>query len=319
MSRLLASTHTALARAWAAALRHVRSVNTPEQVADRIRWHFGPDKLLDGLTEAITSFAAAEHSAYNAAAAAEARFVDADHISIRKKLLNFDPGDTDVLTWAERNRLDLVTGLTFEQRSLIRAMLIRIEEEGTNPLVAAKDILDSIGLTPQQEAAVTSYRAALESRQYTAALNRELSSGNADRSIRAAREADRSLTTEQIDRAVAQYRQNAIRLRAETIARTEGLRIAHQGSDALYRQAIARGDIDVDRLVCEWLHSPRRTTRQPREFHQVMHGQQRPWGVPFVSGLGNELRFPCDPEAPAEETINCGCARTVRILPAKAA
>lgn len=310
MSRLLSGTQSALTRAWAIAIRHVRDSNPVAEVADRIRHHFGPEHMLVGLDTAIASFATAEHNAYNAAAQAESRFASTAHDRVSKKLLNFDPADPDVMTWAERNRLDLVTGLTFEQRSLIRAMLIRIEEEGINPLTGARDILDSIGLTPYQEQLVESYRDLLTAGQYSQALQRELSSGTIDRSIRAARDADRSLTGEQIERAVAAYRQNAIRMRAETIARTESQRIAHQGSDGLYSQALRRGDLQAEQIECAWL-----ATKDPRtrDTHREMDGQTRDWGEPFDSPSGAQLRFPGDPEAPAKETVNCRCTRTVRI------
>lgn len=317
MTRLLASTQTALARAWSASIRHLREENPVEQLAERIRIHVHPDALISGLNESLASFAAAEHNAYIAAAQSTARQAESA-TRISKKLLNFDPADPDVLTWAERNRLDKVRALTFEQRSLIRAMLIRIDEDGTNPLEAAKDILDSLGLTPAQDAIVASYRRSLQAGQFSEALQRELSSGNADRVIAAAQRASRSLTTEQINRAVDQYRANFIRLRAETIARTESQRIAHQGSDALYAQAIRRGDLVAEQLECEWLHSPTAKDKShERKFHKVMHGQKRAYGEPFVSGLGNELMFPGDPDAPPEEVIGCRCARTVRIRPAR--
>lgn len=317
MTRLLASTQTLLARAWSASIAHLRAENPPEQLAERIRIHVHPDALISGLNDALLSFAAAEHNAYANAAQTTARYADTA-VRIQKKLLNFDPADPDVMSWAERNRLDKVRALTFEQRSLVRAMLIRIDEDGVNPVQAAKDILDSLGLTPAQEQIVANYRRSLQAGQFSEAMQRELSSGSADRVIAAAQRASRSLTPEQIDRAVAQYRQNFIRLRAETIARTESQRIAHQGSDALYAQAIRRGDLAAEQLECGWLHSPTAKDKShERKFHRSMHGQTRPWGEPFLSGLGNELMFPGDPSAPAEETVNCRCSRTVRIRPAR--
>ncbi len=337
IDRQLATTRTAIARGWATALHQLRAANPAAELADRIRARVHPDTLITGLDAAFAGFAAAERDAYLAAGRAEARFaageVEKHHtdavptvqpsgrpaVQVAKKLLAFDDADPDVLSWAERNRLDLVRDLTFEQRSLIRAMLIRIDEDGTNPLEAARDILDSLGLTPAQNAAVESYGRSLLAGDYTAALDRALSSGNADRVIAAARAGRRQLTVAQIDRAVLQYRANYVRLRAETIARTESQRIAHQGSDALYRQAIRRGDIDADQVECEWLHHPgKKSSKYDRQFHIVMHGQQRPWGEPFVSGLGNELLFPGDPAAPAKETVNCACGRTVRLRPAAA-
>lgn len=316
MSRLLAATYGTLSRAWATALQHLREQNPPAQIADRLKLTRHPDGIVTGYDAAFGSFAAAEHNAYAAAAQAESRYATSP--DVQKKLLNFDPSDPSVLSWAERNRLDKVSGLTFEQRSLVRAMLIRIDEDGTNPLEAAKEIYAAIGLTPAQEAAVQSYELALTRGEYANALQRELSSGIADRTIEAAARADRALTTEQISRAVTAYRQNYVRLRAQTIARTESQRIAHQGSDALYKQAVSRGDLSADQLVCEWLHSPGAKRKDyEREFHRSMHRQSRPWGEPFVSGLGNELMFPGDPSADAIETVNCRCARTVRIRSAR--
>ena len=46
-----------------------------------------------------------------------------------------------------------------------------------------------------------------------------------------------------------------------------------------------------------------------------MRGQKRKWGELFRSGLGNALRYPCDPDAPAGDRVSCRCGRTVRILP----
>lgn len=315
MDRLLSSTRTTLARAWAAAIAQIRAANPVTAVADRLRVTRHPDAIITGLDAAFTAFADAEHAAYNSAANATARSAGIPE-PIEKKLLNFDTQDPEVLTWAMRNKLDLVTGLTFEQRSLVRAMLIRIDEESVNPLQAARDIIDSIGLTPAQDAAVASYRARLVAGDYTAALQRALSSGNADRVITAAQAASRQLTAAQISKAVDQYRANFIRLRAETIARTESQRIAHQGSDALYGQAIRRGDIDAEQLECEWVPARSGLSKHERKFHRGI--EPVAWGEPFVTGLGNELMFPGDPSAPAVETINCRCARTVRILPAAA-
>jgi uncharacterized protein with gpF-like domain len=47
-----------------------------------------------------------------------------------------------------------------------------------------------------------------------------------------------------------------------------------------------------------------------RESHADMEGQQVPLGQPFVSGLGNDLMYPGDPSAPAEDVINCRCVVT---------
>lgn len=52
-----------------------------------------------------------------------------------------------------------------------------------------------------------------------------------------------------------------------------------------------------------------------RHSHAAMNGQKRRMGVPFTSGNGYELRYPGDHNAPAEETVQCVCVKTTRILP----
>ena len=47
--------------------------------------------------------------------------------------------------------------------------------------------------------------------------------------------------------------------------------------------------------------------RNSRESHMDMHEQVRRQGEPFISGDGNELRYPGDRSAPIEEWINCQC------------
>lgn len=312
--RLVTRTGTHLVRAWAATVRHVREQNPPDELAARLH-------VLDplrGLDVALGAYATHVRNAFATAGQAATHWLGTEidpprPRPVRKKLLAFNATDDQVMTWAERNRLNLVSGVGMEQRSLIRAALIAMDEDGRNPKDVAREIYDSIGLAPAQDAAVRSYRRALERGQYGDALERELSHGGSDRAIAAAARAGRALTPEQIDTAVSRYRDNFHRLRAETILRTEGSRVVNQATDEAFRQAIANGAVDADQLEQTWHHSPSAKSKDERPHHKVMHGQTVAWGEPFVSGLGNELRFPCDPEAPPEETINCRCARTVRV------
>lgn len=318
MRRLLDVSHARLRRAWLAALVHVLGKNPVETIAGRIRVVPTADVLI-GYDDAVRSFAAAERHAFAGAAGAEARWLghhaghgagDARLTSVRKALLHFDPATTSSVHWAERNTLDLVRELTDDQRESVQRALIDGARTAENPYDTARRIRGSIGLTSKQEQVVQNYRGELQRGEYAAALARKLSSGVSDRVIARAGEAGKSLTKSQIDAAVHRYRENYIRLRSSTIARTESTRVAHQGSDELYRQIIDRGDVDRDQLAQTWIHH-----RAPneRDFHVVMDGQTRAWGEKFKSGLGNLLAYPGDPEAPAEETIHCKCTRTVRV------
>lgn len=55
----------------------------------------------------------------------------------------------------------------------------------------------------------------------------------------------------------------------------------------------------------EWLTT---IDGREREWHQTMDGQIKPINEPFISGNNNELMFPGDPNAPADEVIQCRCA-----------
>lgn len=306
LDRQLALTAAAIRRAWLGALAQLRAANPVEAIA--IRLH-AADPVL-GLDTALTGFAHAERTSFAGVAAAAARDAGRQLERVTKKLLVFDPDEPEVMSWAERNRLDLIQGIGFEQRSLIRYALSVASETGESPRDTAEQIRDAIGLTPDQEQWVRNYRAQLERGQYAAALNRELSSGHSDRAIQAARRNGLDLSPRQIDTAVDRYRDNLVSYRAEVIARTESLRIVHQGVDAAYRQGIRRGDLAADQLECAWVATRDRRTR---DTHKEMHGQIRGWGEPFMSPSGAQLLYPGDPDAPVEETANCRCTRTVRI------
>jgi hypothetical protein len=52
-----------------------------------------------------------------------------------------------------------------------------------------------------------------------------------------------------------------------------------------------------------------------RDFHASMSGQKRKPEDLFRDGHGNLLRYPGDPRAPAETTINCRCGLTFSVAP----
>lgn len=314
--RQLADARDTLTHAWVAGIRAVRAANPVEHIA--LRLHSDP---VGGLDHLATRTAAGELAVYLAAGRGAAREASAqlrehDRISVRKKTITFEAEDPDVMSWAERSRLDLIQGLSFEQRVMIRYELSVAQETGENPRVTATRIRDSIGLTSQQAQAVERYRAQLEAGQYAAALERQLASGHSDRAIRSARQRDVELTPQQIDLAVERYRTNMLAYRAEVIARTEAARVVNQGVDAMYRQALRRGDLDAEQIECGWIATDDPRTR---DTHAAMHGQIRAWGELFQSPSGALLLFPGDPSAPAKETANCRCARTVRIRAARVA
>lgn len=222
---------------------------------------------------------------------------------------HFDVLNPQAIEAMQRNSLSLVREFVADARAATQTALEDGVRRGLNPREQARAFRDAIGLTEKQQRAVQNYRSLLEGgvsrRPYADALGRELRDRRFDRTIERALRGEETLSKEQIDRMVGRYRERYLKYRSETIARTEGLRVVHQGSDETVRQAIANGTLEQGAVIGRWSHSHK---QGGRDFHVSMHGQEQPYGTPFVSGLGNMLRYPGDPDAPGEETIACGCA-----------
>lgn len=210
----------------------------------------------------------------------------------------------------QNNQLNFVREFTREQTEATRQALIRGVREGLNPRAQARAFRDSIGLTSRQEAAVNNYSRLLRENNRQA-LERGLRDRRFDGTVRRAINNGKPLTDGQIDRMVGRYRERYLKYRSEVIARTEALQAAHEGTEEMFDQAIENGNIRADQLQARW-HT-RQDGRQ-RDSHDAMAGQTRPHGEPFVSGEGNLIRYPGDPQAPAEERIQCRCAvsRTIK-------
>lgn len=327
MDALITATQGRLRRSWIAGFEQLLEHNSAADIAARIEAGRPDGDILEGVRDAAMRVATGWHAGYIAAGQTAARWLDGEmrrmekRSLVRKLLPVFDVSDPPAAHWAAQNRLDLVREIDEETRRLIKDVLMEGARAGINPLDVARDLREHLGLTEYQRQIVQNYRRELEQGLYANALKRELTSGHSDRAIAAAMAGNRSLTAKQIDTAVERYRQNWIDYRARTIARTEGLRVVHQGSDELYRQAIERGDIEPDQLEQTWHHGPpgKTGTKGERAFHRSMDGQTKTFPEPFVSGLGGLLRYPGDPEASAEETANCRCVKTTRLRPSTGA
>ena len=287
----------------------LRDENDLADIEERIRRgdYTGAVAKID---DAARKAASEIHQSYVDSGREAARWLD-DRIA--DKLIRFDVTAPEVVARARSNELELVRGFRDERHKIARQItqraLVEGAQGGINPRRVARDFRDSIGLTPQQEQWVANYRRALESGDYDKALSYELSSGVADRSVRAALAKGKTIAPERIDAMVESYRQNAITYRAETIARTESLRNVHQGVGDLMKQAVARGDVKAEQLDAEWHAGP--ATKDARPEHQAMSGVRVPFGQDFVLPDGTRMSGPGDPRGGAKHNASCRCARSV--------
>jgi hypothetical protein len=133
----------------------------------------------------------------------------------------------------------LIHDISDTQRELIRNILMRAFTEGGHPFQQAREIRNSIGLTPRQEQAVANYRKALQNNSMIA-LQRELRDRRFDRSVNGAINAGQPLDQGRIDKLVDRYRERYINYRGKVIARTECLLPETLVDGAVVRAAFRR-------------------------------------------------------------------------------
>lgn len=314
MADLVEEVQRRLGTSWPRMVAWLRAQNGLSMVRDRIE-QGDLEGALGGLTDAASWFAtevnaAQKYAAFNASRDLE-RHVDT--------LLTFDESNERAVHALRQSRIEDIAEVSQGARDTVRSVISDGLTRGANPLEVARDVKWTIGLTDAQAQYVLNFRAELQRGDWAAARSRALADGRWDRTFdRLADGRGPPLTQAQQDAMVNRYSDNWVAFRAETIARTEGLRAAHVGQHMMYEQAIESGKVDGEDLTRQWLHGPRR--KHSRDGHVAMHKQTRPWGEAFLNPVtGKTLMHPGDPEAPLSETANCTCAETIRYVATRGA
>jgi hypothetical protein len=309
LDKLLSTMEARVRAAFSEFVRQMRSEEVLKEVADKLE-----ARDIDGALAIADSHVARLGSVipvvFQDAAVAEAADFAAKVGPLRPTVgISFDATDPAAAALMRANTLNFVREFSAAQREATRTALVDALGSGQSRQAAARAFRESIGLTSNQRDAVESYRALLEGGSRDA-LARALRDRRFDPSVEAAADGRRELTPDQIDRMVDRYRARYLAYRAETIARTESVRVISQAREEAFRQTIDRAGIAQEDTEQVW-HAVE--DNRTRITHRALDGQVQPFGEPFVSISGAELRYPGDPLAPIEETVNCRCHRTFRI------
>jgi hypothetical protein len=235
----------------------------------------------------------------------------------------FDVRNPAAEQWLRGRSSTLIREIVDDQREMARGVLVQGMTAGANPRQTAIDLVGrvdpaskrrvggAIGLTSSQEQWVRAYRAELaDPKTMQRALERKLRDQRFDRTVMRAVREGRSLTTDEVDAMVRNYRNRALKYRADGIARTESIRAMNQAQIEASRQAIRAGQVDAAAMVKVWIAT---SDGRTRDTHAAMDGQEVGVDDPFVSPSGARLAYPGDPSAPAHETINCRCTMVTRV------
>lgn len=232
-------------------------------------------------------------------------------------VFQFDVRNPVAEQWIATYSSNLITEIVDDQRNMVRTFLERNLAAGNNGRAVALDLVGRvspsgvreggvIGLTSSQEEWVSNYATELASDNPGDALSRTLRDRRFDATVKKAIDSGEPIPQELQDKMVATYRNRALRYRAEIIGRTESMAALHEAQQQAMQQAVDSGAITQDQVTFIW-----RTAEDDRvrDSHVAMDGQEVPMGEMFVSGLGNYLEYPGDPNGPPEDVINCRCWR----------
>jgi len=229
--------------------------------------------------------------------------------------VSLDTGSERVNSFARQYRLKLAGSLADEQLQTIRSVLQDAAFQGQPTEVTARLLRQTIGLTPVQAGHVVSYRRALTALDPDA-LGRALRDARFDRTVSRAIDTDTPLGDDQINKMVDAYHRRYLAFRANTIARTEGLRAANNGHvDAVRDYLNEHMDFTV---IKTWVSTT--TDDRTRPDHVGLHGQQViGLYTPFVAPNGDRILWPHQSDAPLRQVVRCRCTMSIALVPRTAA
>lgn len=233
--------------------------------------------------------------------------------------VSFDMRNPAAESWLRNTSSELVTNIVASQRNAIRATLEEGMIAGNNPRTTALDIVGRVnpttgrrkggivGLTEPQARYVANARTELSSpslmRSY---LTRKARDHRFDAMVNRAIQTGRPLTPRQIQQIAGRYSDKLLKLRGDTIARTESIHAFNAARDQAWDQSIGEGKVDKQFVTGKWSSTMDGGTRHS---HVGLNGQMRPHNVPFLSPTGALMLYPGDTSmgAHSEDVINCRC------------
>lgn len=239
-----------------------------------------------------------------------------------KVVIRFNVRNPTAEDWLRKESSRLVRGLTDAARDSVRQALATGMEQGLNPRTTALDVVGRInkstgrreggvlGLTTPQTSFVQNARDELKSNDpalYKNYLSRVRRDKRFDPAVKRSIASGKPIPAETIVKMVAKYSDSLLKLRGDTIARTETLLSIHAGQAEAMRQAIQTGAVSPQDVTKKW-HDVR--DGRVRHSHRLLNGVVVPYEQPFVSvTTGSKLMHPGDRSlgAAASEIINCRC------------
>lgn len=218
-----------------------------------------------------------------------------------------------------------ITAISEDTRDAARTAILEGYRRGDGPIQIATDLAGRIGPSGRREGGILgmSNQQTVWSNNFRDKLSNPETMGEAlgyalrdkrfDKTIRAALDRGEALSADQVSKMVGRYVDNAIKLRGETVARTETGTAVHKAAHEAFRQTLDQTEYTEEDVTRVWRSAG---DARVRDTHAGMNGQTvRGLTTPFVSPSGARLLHPLDASlgAPPEEIINCRCDEELNI------
>lgn len=245
-----------------------------------------------------------------------------------KVIARFDGRNPRAETWLRAESSTLVTRINDGQREAIRSVLRDGMVAGSNPRTTALDVVGRVsratgrreggivGLTDQQmkwsQSALAELRSGDEAKMMRY-FDRRARDRRFDRTVMRAIREGKPLDAETSRKIIGRYQDRLLKLRGDTIARTETLAALHESQNEGVRQMIDKGRLDEESVTRIWDSSG--NDGRTRDNHLAMEGDEAGVGDVFTSPSGAMMKYPGDTSlgAPGSETINCRCHVRLKI------
>jgi hypothetical protein len=314
-----------VARAFSDAVRDLRDSVTLRRVTDALD---AGDiaRALDALNIDEAAFSGLRQSLMAAFAETGTALVAAvkfDPPGETRAVVRWNVGDPEAVRALNEWLGTKITQITEDTRQAARTALSEGFAKGQGPRQIALDVVGRIGpngrrtggvlgLSGQQERWVSNMREYLRNGDLQAVLRMSKRDRRFDRTILKMLREGKTPTEAQIQKWTGRYADRLLKLRGDTISRTETAAAVEQGRFDGFRQGMEAKGYPPQYAVKEWRHGG--GGMRPRVQHVAENETEvRGLDTPFRMPDGTLLQYPHDPNAPAKHVINCTCSLLIRM------
>lgn len=248
-----------------------------------------------------------------------------DPTTLSNVAVRWDMTNPRVRQWLENYSSTRITGdLIDDQVLAVQRVISSGYNLGRGPNDIALDIVGRIGANGRRAGGVLGLSEQMAGwstnmREYLTtdparALRMSKRDRRFDATIIRAIEIGKPLTKNQIDRIVGRYEDRLLKLRGDTIGRTETAQAVNASRTEAMRQGMDKAGVTDDMVTKTWYHGGIAPSGKERFEHIMLHKESvRGLNTPFMVGGYQPMQYPLDPAAPADQVVNCRCSYMVNV------